>query len=443
MRESIDTSKWQALADHILKKAASKGASSAEVSATMADGFTVNIRLGEVDTIEYHRDKGLDIRVYFGQKTGSASTTDFNLSSVDDALQSACSIASATGEDPFQGLADANLMAKNYPDLDLYYPWNITVDNAVEMAKHCESYGRASNSKITNSEGACVSTHKGFYLYANTHGFMGQYPSTRHLIQCVLLAQEGENKERDYEYSLSRDPALLAPLEEIGNSAAKKAVDRLGAQKISTRKTPVLFDASVACGLLGHLTAAMRGGNIYRKSSFLLDHLHQKIFPEFVTIMEDPHILKAIGSAPFDSEGVSTQRRVFVDNGVLESYILNSYAARKLGLVTTGNAGGVRNFHIKPTGENKNELFKMMGTGLLVTEVMGQGINIVTGDYSRGASGYWIENGVAKYPVHEITIAGNLKEMFLNIVAIGNDVDKRGSLWSGSILIENMTVAGH
>jgi len=443
MSEPIDTSKWQELSENILKQAVSKGATSAEVSASMADGFTVNVRLGEIDTIEYHRDKGLDIRVFFGHKTGSSSTTDFNDASLDEALNSALSIARATGEDPFQGLADANLMANNYPDLDLFYPWNLTVEQAVEMAKQCESFGRDSHSKITNSDGVTITTHKGFYLYTNTHGFVGHYPSTRHLIQCVLLAEEGEQKERDYEYSLSRDASLLKSLEEIGKNAALKAVSRLGAQKISTRKTPVVFDAPVACGLVGHLSQAIRGGSIYRKSSFLLDHLHKKIFPEFVTIIEKPHIPKAIGSAPFDGEGVYTQSRTFVNKGLLESYILNSYAARKLGLVSTGNAGGVRNFQIQSTVSDKNELFKMMGTGLFVTEVMGQGVNIVTGDYSRGATGYWIENGVIKHPVHEITIAGNLKDMFLNIVAIGNDMDKRGSIWSGSILVENMTVAGH
>ena len=434
---------WQTLSHHALDLAVKKGATQAEITAALSKGFAVNVRLGEIDTVEYNSDKALEITVYKGQKTGSASTRDFSLQAIENAVVSACGIAQATGEDSCHGLADKALMANHYPALDLYYPWKISIEQAIEQAKQCEASGRNSNSLITNSEGAEISSHEALHLYANTHGFQGYFPYTKHSQSCVLLAGTAENdRQRDYEYSTAADAKDLLSPEIIGIKAAEKAVARLNARKIGTRKAPVIFEASIAGGILKHLCAAINGSNIYRQSSFLVDHIDQKIFPEFVTIFENPHILKALGSAPFDREGVLTSPQTFVENGILQSYILNSYTARKLGTTTTGNAGGVHNFQITSTAGDLNDLINQMGTGVLVTDVMGQGVNIITGDYSRGMTGFWIEKGEIKYPVHEITIAGNLKEMFLNIVAIGNDIDKRGNIWSGSLLIENMTIAG-
>jgi PmbA protein len=442
-RDFVNPAQWQEIAGNILKNAKKKGASHAETACSISEGFTVNVRLAEVETIEYHRDKGVDITVYFGFQSGSASTTDINPQSIENAVSAACSIAKATGSDDCHGLADAEFMARHYPDLDLYYPWPIDVDQAIDLAKICENKGRSHDSRITNSEGASVSQHTGFYLYANTHEFMGNYFSSRHSLQCVLLAESQGNKERDYEFTVARDPKELMMPEEVGEKAAKKTLARLEAQKLSTRQTAVIFAPPVACGLIGHLVGAIRGHNIYRESSFLLHHLGKTVFPEYIDIMENPHIPKALGSAPFDGEGVFTRPQVFIEKGVLKGYILDSYSARKLKMKPTGNAGGVHNLLIQPTLQGGlDDLLKTMDTGLLVTEVMGQGVNIVTGDYSRGAAGFWVEKGQIQYPVHEITIAGNLRDMFLHLAAAGSDVDKRGGVWSGSLLIENMTIAG-
>ena len=422
------------------------GATAAEMNAVSSDGFTVNVRLGEIDTVEYHRDKGFDITVYMGEQQGCASTTDLSEKAIQNAIIKACSIAKATGADPCHGLAEANLVAREYPNLDLYYPWDIDVSQAVTLAQQCENAGREFNAGITNSEGASVSKHEGLYVYGNTHDFIGDYRSSRHSVHCVLLAENKvtHDKERDYEFTVARDPRELASVDLIGRKAAEKTLARLNGQKLSTRHAPVVFAPHVACGLLGHFTAAVRGSNIYRQSSFLAGYLGKKVFPDFVSITENPHVLKAIGSAPFDTEGVLTQSRDFIKQGILESYILDSYSARKLGLTTTGNAGGVRNLEIKVDDKNKipDNILKKMGSGLLVTEVMGQGVNIMTGDYSRGAAGFWVENGEIQYPVHEITIASTLPEMFSNIIAVGQDVDKRGHIWSGSVLIDSMKIAG-
>ena len=434
--------KIKSLVEAALLLAKKEGATDAEVIASVSHGFSVNVRLGEADTVEYHRDNGIDINVYRDNRQGSTSTTDISPQAIEAAVKKACLIATATGSDPCHGLADKNLLAKKYADLDLYHPWNIDVNQAIELAKECEEAGRKFSSQITNSEGASVSKYEGNFIYGNTNDFIGGYSSTRHGVHCVLLAEGNHNKERDYEFSVSRDPAELLSAKFIGEEAARKTIARLNAKKISTRQTPVVFSARVACGLLGSFTAAIRGSNIYRQSSFLLDGLHKQIFPEFITITEDPLVPKALGSAPFDNEGVATQKRTVIEKGILQNYILDTYSAKKLGLQTTGNSGGVRNLQVLPTAGNLDDLLKKMGTGLLVTEVMGQGVNIVTGDYSRGASGFWVENGQIQYPVHEITIAGNLKDMFLHLIAVGNDIDRRSSLWSGAILIENMTVAG-
>lgn len=441
----INPDEWKQIASDVLKAAKTKGASHAEMACSISQGFTVNVRLGEIETIEYNRDKGVDITVYFGNQSGSAGTTDVKKQSIENAVSAACSIAKATGSDPCHGLADKDLMAKNYPDLDLYYPWSIDVNQAAEIATNCEKHGREFDPRITNSEGASVSQHEGFHLYANTHDFMGEYFSTRHSMSCVLLAEgKDKNKERDYEYTSARDPLELIKPEIIGEKAAQKTIARLDAQKLSTRQTPVVFAAHIASGLLGHFVGAIRGSSLYRESSFLLHHLDKQVFPHFIDISENPHIPKALGSAPFDGEGVMTRQQAFIEKGVLKNYILNSYSARKLKMKPTGNAGGVHNLLINPTlTDNKLEdILKLMDTGLLVTEVMGQGVNIVTGDYSRGASGFWVEKGQIQYPVHEITIAGNLRDMYLHLIAVGGDVDKRNNIWSGSLLIENMTVAG-
>lgn len=441
----IDPAEWKEIASDVLKAAKAKGASHAEMACSASQGFTVNVRLGEVETIEYHRDKGVDITVYFGRQSGSASTTDVKKQSIENAVSAACSIAKATGSDPCHGLADKELMAKDYPDLDLYYPWGIDVNQAEDIAKNCEKHGRDYDRRITNSEGASVSQHQGFHLYANTHDFMGNYFSTRHSVSCVLLAEdENKNKERDYEYTTARDPMDLIKPEIVGEKAAQKTLARLNAQKLSTRQTPVIFAAHIASGLLGHFVGAIRGSSLYRESSFLLNYLDKQVFPEYINIAENPHIPKALGSAPFDGEGVMTRAQPFIEKGILKNYILDSYSARKLKMKPTGNAGGVHNLLINPTltDGKLEDLLKLMDTGLLVTEVMGQGVNIVTGDYSRGASGFWIEKGIIQYPVHEITIAGNLRDMYLHLVAAGGDVDRRHGIWSGSLLIENMTVAG-
>lgn len=434
--------KIKELVEQALKIAKKEGASEAEVMANTSHGYSVSVRLGEVDTLEYHRDNGVDITVYIDQCQGSTSTTDISPKAVEEAVKKACLIAKNTGSDPCHGLAEQKLLAKKQENLDLYFPWDIDVNQAITLAQQCEEAGRQFNPKITNSEGASVSNYEGYFIYGNSLDFIGGYRSSRHSIQCLLLAEESNHKERDYEFSMARDPKDLLSPQWIGEEAARKTIARLNAKKLSTRQTPVVFAPRLAMGLIGNFITAIKGSNIYRQSSYLLNQLDQKIFPDFINITENPLIPKALGSAPFDNEGVQTVKRNVVEKGILKNYVLDSYSARKLGLQTTGNSGGVRNLEIMPTAGNLDELLKKMGTGLLVTEVMGQGVNIVTGDYSRGASGFWIENGQIAYPVHEITIAGNLKDMFLNLAAVGNDVDKRGNIWSGSLLIESMTVAG-
>ncbi len=434
--------KIKQLVEHALQLAKKEGATETEVAVSNNQGFTASVRLGEVDTVEYHHDNSFDITVYKNHCQGSASTSDLSPHAIESVVKKACLIASNTGEDLCHGLADKALLAKKYEDLDLYYPWNIDVNAAIEMAKQCEEAGRQFDTKITNSEGASVSQYEGRFIYGNSNGFLDGYASSRHSMNCVLLAEGSENKERDYEYTQARDPNDLQSPQWVGEEAARKTIAKLNGRKLSTRNVPVIFAPRIATGLLGSFIGSIRGSSIYRQASFLVGALNQKVFPDFITISEDPLIRKAIGSAPFDNEGVVTQKRLVIEKGLLNNYVLNTYSAKKLGLQTTGNAGGVRNLMIHPTSGNLDELVKKMDTGLLVTELMGQGVNIITGDYSRGASGFWVEKGQVQYPVHEITIAGNLKDMFLNIVAVGNDVDKRGSIWSGSILLENMTVAG-
>jgi PmbA protein len=427
-----------------LQLARKLGASQAEADVSLQKGLTTTVRLGEVETVEYQRDRGMGITVYFGKRKGSASTADLSSRAVAETVEKACDIARYTAEDECSGLADPEELAREIPDLDLDHPWDLPPEQAVELARACEAAGRVVDTRITNSEGASVSSHRGVRVYGNSHGFLEGFPSTSHSVSCVLLAQAGDDMQRDYWYASARDARELESSESIGRKAGERAVARLGARKIGTQKSRVLYAPEVARGLIGHFLGAVRGSSQYRKSSFLLDASGQTIFPSFVELRERPHILKALGSSPFDGEGVATRNRELVQDGVLQGYILGSYSARKLGLKTTGNAGGTHNLLVesKNGGMEIGALMRELGTGLLVTELMGQGVNGVTGDYSRGASGYWVENGVQAYPVHEITIAGNLKDMYRNIAAIGNDVDLRGGVRVGSILISEMTIAG-
>jgi PmbA protein len=358
-------------------------------------------------------------------------------------VAAALSIARYTADDDCAGLAEAELLAKNYPDLNLYYPWQISVEEAIELARSCEQAAFAADKRITNSEGATISVSESQFIYANSLGFMGGYPLSRHSVSCAMIAEHGDSKQRDYWYSVARDAADLETVQSIGEKAGKRSAARLGARKIDTREVPVLFEAPIASGLIGHFASAVSGGSLYRKSSFLLNSIGQQVFAPNIQILERPHLHKGLASGPFDDDGVATADRNVVENGVVQGYFLGSYSARKLGMRTTGNAGGAHNLIMQNGAAiSFDAMLKQMGNGLLVTELLGHGINAVTGDYSRGASGFWVENGVISYPVEEITIAGNLKDMFRGIAAIGNDVVVRGSKQCGSVLIDRMTVAG-
>jgi PmbA protein len=427
-----------------LEEARRRGASQCEVDASMNRGLSVSVRLGEVDTVEYQRDRGVDVTVYFGKRKGSASTADVSAQAVRETVEKASTIARHTAEDPFAGLADPETLAREIPDLDLDHPWDLSPDTAVALARSCEAAGLAVDARLTNSEGATVGSARAVRVYGNSHGFLAGFATTGHTVSCVLLAQEGEDMQRDYWFVTARDANDLVAAEVIGRKAGERALARLGARKLTTRKAPVLFAPEMARGLFGHFVAAIRGGAQYRKSTFLLGASGQPVFPEFLQMQEQPHIPKALASSPFDDEGVATRDRDLVRGGVLQGYVLGSYSARKLGLVTTGNAGGIHNLIVSTPGKalDPESLLKRMHTGLLVTELMGQGVNGVTGDYSRGASGYWIENGAIAYPVHEITIAGNLRQMYQDIEALGTDVDSRGAIRCGSVLVREMTIAG-
>lgn len=443
-RFSYPFSRLQQIAQDILAMAKRDGASACETHVSDGFGQTVTVRKNEVETIEYNRDKGLSITVYMGKKRGNASTSDFSPQAVQDTVAAAISIARHTAEDDCAGLADAKLLAESFLDLDLYHPWDLTVDSAIELARRCEQSAFEVDSRITNSDGASVSINESQFVYANSLGFMGGYPASRHSFSCVAIAEEDETKQRDYWYSVARDAKDLESIASIGQKAGKRTVSRLGARKINTCEVPVLFEAPVASSLIGHFASAVSGGNLYRKSSFLLDSIGQQVFAPNISIRELPHIPKGLASSAFDDEGVVTEERDVVECGVVNGYFLNSYAARKLGLQTTGNAGGTHNLIIRNDRPMEfADMLKTMDTGLLVTEMMGHGINAVTGDYSRGASGYWVERGEICFPVEEITIAGNLKDMFQGISVIGSDIIVRGSKQSGSILIDRMTIAGN
>lgn len=437
-----DEAQYKALVQQVLDEARRQGASAAEAALGLETGLSVTVRLGDVETLEYHRDKGLGVTVYFGHSKGSASTSDFSDQAIRDTVGAACGIARHTAADEYSGLADADLMAWHYPDLDLYHPWDVSSEAAIDLAQACESAGRRFDPRIVNSEGASVATHEGLHVYSNSHGFVGAYPSSRHSISCALIGQQDGSMQRDYWFSVARHAKDLEDGAAIGRRAAERAVARLQARRLSTRQAPVIFAAEIATSLIGNFLRAIRGGSLYRKSSFLLDSLDTRIFPEWMNIIERPHVRRGLASAPYDGEGVVTHDRDLVAHGVLKGYVLDSYSARRLGMKTTGNAGGTHNLIVEPGPDDLPALMQRMGKGLLVTELMGQGVNIVTGDYSRGAAGYWVENGEIQYAVEEITVAGKLRDMYQRILAVGRDVDHRHSLQTGSILIENMTIAG-
>lgn len=434
--------KFSDLAARILAEAKSQGATDCEVGISKSLGYTVNVRLGQVETVEYHQDQSVGVTIYRGQRKGSAGCTDLSWNEIQAAIKAAAEIAQYGGEDPYAGLADKQLLAWNYPDLDLYHPWKISPEQAIELALNCERAGRDADPRINNSDGASVATGTAVSLYANSLGFTGFMPASYHSISCMLVASDGEGMQRDYDYSSARDAKQLMAPEKIGKEAALRTVRRLNAQRINTCTVPVIFEAPIASSIARHFLSAISGGALYRRATFLLDHLGKQIFPSFVNMHEQPHIRGGIGSSPYDSEGVATRTQHFIQDGVLKSYLLGSYSARKLGMTSTGNASGVHNFVIDSTAGNLQELCKKMDKGLLVTEFLGQGVNTVTGDYSRGANGFWVEHGEIQYPVEQLTIAGNLKEMFANLIAVGNDVDRRGNIHCGSILLDKMTVAG-
>lgn len=430
------------MVDTVLAEARHQGATAAEVDIGTGTGISVTVRLGEVEKIEHERDKGLGVTVYRGKRKGSASTSDFSRQALNATVESACEIARFASEDEAAGLADASLMASTVPDLDLHHPWPLTPEQAIDMALECEASGRDYDRRINNSDGAMVSTYSGTSIYGNTHGFTGGWDWSSHMIDCTLIAEHAGKMQRDGWYSKSRDYHELMNIRDIGVEAARRTKARLDSRRLGTRKVPVLFEAPVASGLFAAFISAISGGSLYRRASFLLDTLGKRIFADDINIREEPHIPKALGSAPFDNDGVATRGRDIVKDGVLQGYVLSAYAARKLGMQTTGNAGGVHNLIIEPGEDDFETLLKKMDTGLLVTDMIGFGVNQVTGDYSRGASGFWIENGEIQFPVEEITVAGNLKSMYQQIRSIGTDIDHRGNILTGSVLIDNMTVAG-
>jgi PmbA protein len=426
----------------MLDYARQRGASAASVDVSEGFGQSVTVRQGAVETIEYNRDKGLAVTVYIGQQRGNASTSDFSPGAMRDTVDAALSIARYTAIDDCSGLPDADMLAHKYKDMNLYHPWSLPVDAAISLAQQCEQAALDTDPRIGNSEGSTVNLHEAQFVTANSLGFIGGFPSSRHSLSCAVIAGQDDAMERDYWYAVARDAAELPSPQQIGRIAAERTVRRLNARQLSTMQVPVLFEAPIASGLLGSFVNAVSGGSLYRKSSFLLDQLGKPVFAGHINITDVPDIPKGLASSPFDNEGVQTRHRVIVENGVLNGYFLGSYSARKLGLRSTGNAGGNHNLILQSGSLDFNGLLNTMSRGLLVTELLGQGINPVTGDYSRGAAGFWVENGKIQYPVQEITIAGNLKDMFRNIVAVGSDVLVQGSRQCGSILVEGMTIAG-
>jgi PmbA protein len=429
------------LVQRALDLAVGEGASAAEAGASVADGLSVSVRMGEVETVEHQRDRNLEVTVFFGQRTGSAATTDFRDEAVADAVRAACRIARFTAEDRFAGLADRGRLASEFPDLDLHHPWGLDAEGAIERARACEDAARA-DARITNSEGASVSSHVGIAAYGNTLGFLHSERGSRHGIGCAVIAGSGDGMQRDYWHTSARAAEDLESPEAVGRRAAERTVARLGARQVGTMSCPVLFVPEMARSLVGHLVAAVRGSALYRNSSFLVGARGRQLFPEFVRIHEQPHLARGLGSCNYDQEGVATAARDLVSDGVLQGYVLDSYSARRLEMETTANAGGVHNLTLEPGDSSFDDLVRQMDHGLVVTEMMGMGVNNVTGDYSRGAAGYRVENGAIVEPVQEVTVAGTLPGMFMGIVALGNDLDTRSNIRTPSILIDRMTVAG-
>lgn len=442
-KNKIEESNLTGLMNQVLAEVLARGATDAAVSVSCDRGFSVDARMGEVETVSFHEDNGVSIVVYFGQRKGSASSTDTSLSALSTVIDAACEIAKVSSEDPCFGLADRALMTTVHPSLDLDHPWSIEPADAIEQALYCERQALALDKRITNSDGVNFSTYGFCHGYANTHGGQGLVRGTRHSISCSLIAENAKGMQRDYDYTTSRNPSQLRSLDDLAASTVMRTVSRLGARKIKTGKTPVIFSSRVSSSIMSSFIHAISGSNLYRKSSFLLDSLGKQVFPEWIQLYEQPRLLSALGSSPFDSECVPTRDNVFVKDGRVAEYVLGSYSARRLGLKTTANADGVHNLTVNANAGGLDDLLKQMGSGLLVTELMGQGVNGLTGDYSKGASGFWVENGEIQYPVEEITIAGNLKDMFLAISAIGTDINPNIATRCGSIWINQMMVAGN
>jgi PmbA protein len=447
MTEEVDATRipeLQAIVEGALAQARALGASAADADASIQKGLSTTVRMGEVETMEYRRDRGLAVTVYFGHRKGTASTADLKAAAVEQTVAKACAIARHTASDECAGLADRELMARELPDLDLDHPWSLEPEQAVEIARACEAAGRAVDARLRNSEGASLSTHRGVRVYGNSHGFFGGYPSTSHSLSCALVAQAGTDMQRDYWYSVARDATELEPGPAIGRRAGERAIARLGARRLGTRRAPVLYSPEMARGFYGHFLGAISGASQYRRASFLLDAAGQPVFPGFLQMQERPRLPRGLASGAFDAEGVATRDRELVRNGVVDGYLLGSYSARKLGLQSTGNAGGVHNLLVGAPAASADfaGLLARMGSGLYVTELLGQGVNGVTGDYSRGASGFWVEGGAIAFPVHEVTIAGNLRDLYRNVVAVGTDLDVRGTIRCGSVLVDGMTIAG-
>jgi len=437
-----DAESFKNIVEDTLKMALAKGATQAEAGLSVSQGLSISARMREVETIEHQQDNGLGISVYFGQHKGTASTSNLNPEAIRKTVEAACNIAKYTSEDLCAGLADKDLIATEFKELDLYHPWDITPEAAIELALECESSALDFDPRVVNSDGASVDMSAGVSVYGNTHGFLQAQHKTRHSLSCSVIGEADGSMQRDYWYDISRNASHLTTAKAIGEKAADRTVQKLGARKLKTRSAPVLFVPEVARSIIGHFTSAISGSAQYRKASFLLDAVGSQIFPEFIQLIESPFEKQSLGSANFDSEGVAIKAASLVTDGVIQNYLLDSYAARKLSLKSTGHGSGIHNLTLNNTGKSFNECLKTMHTGLLVTELMGQGANTVTGDYSRGAAGFWVENGEILYPVEEITIAANLKDMFMGISEVGNDIDKLSNIRTGSILLENMTIAG-
>jgi PmbA protein len=441
MTNSVKPAALQRAAEMVLEQAKKQGATASEAGVSHSTGLSVTVRHGDVETLEYNNDTSLGLTVYIGDSKASASTSDLSEQAIKDAVTEACSIAKHTEADPSAGLADKALMATDFPDLSTYHPWDINAEQAIELATECEQAGFDVDTRISNSEGGSVSSHQGERIYANSHGFMGRSTGTRHSLSCTLISEDSNGMQRDYWYDLARDARDLTSAKSIGQRAAENTLSRLNPQTVPTGSYPVVFAADIAPSLFGQFISAIRGGALYRQSSFLIDHLGKQIFPEFMHIHEQPHLIKGLGSATFDSEGVSTSPRDIIRDGVLQGYVLDSYSARKLNMTTTGNAGGVHNLTIEHNDIGFDAMLKQMSTGVLVTETMGMGVNIVTGDYSQGAAGFWIENGEIQHAIDEFTIASNLRDMFMGIQAVANNIEARSSTRTGAVWIDNMMVA--